>query len=307
MFDLQIFQNTWLNLNRTKKISIANPNGQQSWENRDEENSSKKNKTIFTKGFDPSGDRTSLPISLHIFQTLASTNQKSWELIDTGVSLPLVAIALQQTAGRGQWGRQWLSSTGGLYLSLGISTDLAVQDNPHLVMATAWGIATTLRHHHLPVYLKWFNDLILDRHKLGGIKIETRTQQETITNAVIGVGINWQNTVPEVGINLQTYYQKQPTKYISSLEQLAAITTYGILFGYQYYLTEGIDKLLRNYQKILINLGQEIIVGGSPGIITGVTINGKLKIKLRSPGSSTEIHLSPGQISLGYHNNQIKS
>lgn len=302
MFDLQIFQNTWTDLNHKLTISppIVNLHSQKSWTNIDEGNSSRENKTIFSQGSEPSGDRLSLPISLHIFETLASTNQKSWELIDRGASLPLVAIALQQTAGRGQWGRQWLSSAGGLYLSLVISTDLAVQNSSHLVIATAWGIAAILRHHHLPIYLKWFNDLILNKHKLGGIKIETRTQQEKITNAVIGVGINWQNTVPEIGINLQTYYQKQPQKYISSLEQLAAITTYGILFSYQYYLIEGIDKLLQNYQDLLINLGQEITVGGCPGIITGVTVNGELKIKLRSPGASTEIHLSPGQISLGY-------
>lgn len=53
-----------------------------------------------------------LPVPLHIFETLPSTNQKLWELIDKGATIPLAVIALRQTAGKGQWGKQWLSPSG---------------------------------------------------------------------------------------------------------------------------------------------------------------------------------------------------
>ena len=167
-------------------------------------------------------------------------------------------------------------------------------------MATAWGIATALRRYHLPVWLKWSNDLILEGKKLGGIKIETRTQQQQITHAVVGVGINWTNSVPNLGINLQSYYQTQTEKRIVSLEQLTAITVYGILSGYQHYLTVGIKQLVDDYLQLLSNLGQSVIIEGCPGVVTGVTTQGELKVRLRSPGATTEIHLAPGQISLGY-------
>jgi len=236
------------------------------------------------------------PIPLHIFPTIPSTNQKLWELIDDGATIPLVAIAMQQTAGRGQWSKTWVSSEGGLYLSIAIAPNLAPDHNPHLLMATAWGIATLLRSYQLPVSLKWPNDLILARRKLGGIKIETRIFQRQVTHAVIGVGINWINPVPEVGINLQSYQQEQ----IPSLEQLAAITAYGILSGYQHYLSVGIEQLLDDYLEILTSLGQTAMVNSCPGEVTGVTTDGKLKVRLRSPGATTEVCLSPGQISLGY-------
>ncbi len=178
-------------------------------------------------------DRSQLSLTpLHILPIIPSTNQYLWSLIEQKQQSPLATIseagtlcviALQQTAGRGQWGKTWQSSLGGLYLSVGMETNLSSDCYPHLIMATAWGIATVLRQYHLPVLLKWSNDLILSGKKLGGIKIETRTQQQLLTHAVVGVGINWTNTVPDLGINLQSYYQTEAEPKITCLEQLTAI------------------------------------------------------------------------------------
>ena len=240
------------------------------------------------------------PIPLYVLDSIPSTNTKLWELIDRGEKCPLSAIALSQTAGKGQWGHNWISAAGGLYLSVGIDLDLEIANYPHLVMATAWGIATVLRHYQLPVTIKWSNDLILDRRKLGGIKIETRSNKNKLVKAVVGVGINWRNSVPEPGINLESYYQNKDIKNINSLEELTAIATYGILFGYEYYLAVGIENLLNKYLSILNSLGQPVNLNNIPGKVVGVTTEGKLRVKLRSPGASTEINISPGQISLGY-------
>ncbi|MGL6344434.1 MAG: biotin--[acetyl-CoA-carboxylase] ligase, partial [Waterburya sp.] len=189
---------------------------------------------------------------------------------------------------------------GGLYFSLGLNLNLAIEHYPHLVIATVWGIAKVLRHYQLPVTIKWFNDLIINQRKLGGIKIETRNLQNKIVKAVIGVGINWCNPVPEPGINLESYYQNYAPKNIQSLEELTAITSYGIMLGYNYYVVAGIEKLLTNYLAILSSLGQQVKINDCPGEVTGVTTEGKLKIRLTSPGATTEISLNPGQISLGY-------
>lgn len=238
-------------------------------------------------------------IALHVFDILDSTNRKICSLIDSKKPLPIAVLALQQTAGKGQWGRTWQSSLGGLYLSVAINIDLPLDHSFHLIMASAWGIANILREHNIPVSLKWPNDLLLHNRKLGGIKIETRTSQEKIKYAVIGVGINWNNAVPELGINLKSYFQNN-YQTIASLEQLAAIAISGILFGYQHYLETGSHQILANYKKILTSIGQKVKVNNCPGIVTGVTDQGKLKVRLQSPGASTEICLDPGQISLGY-------
>lgn len=75
----------------------------------------------------------STSISWHLYDNLASTNQTAWELIKQGIKPPFVVIANQQTAGRGQWGRQWLSPKGGLYLSLALPIHLNTTHAYHLV------------------------------------------------------------------------------------------------------------------------------------------------------------------------------
>ena len=243
---------------------------------------------------------SSIPLlPLLVFDRLNSTNTKLWELIDRG-ECPIGAIALQQTAGKGQWGHSWVSEVGGLYLSVGLDLDLNIADYAHIVMATAWGIATVLRHYQFPVTIKWSNDLILDRRKLGGIKIESRNNKNKLIKAVIGVGINWRNSVPAPGINLESYYQDKDIIKISSLEKLTAIASYGILLGYKYYLAEGIEKLLARYSEICSSIGKQINLDGYNGEVIGVTTDGKLRVKLRSPGATTTVELAPGQISLGY-------
>ncbi len=255
---------------------------------------------------------------LHLFETLPSTNQMLWQLLDQGAKAGAVVIAAQQTAGRGQWGRQWQSSTGGLYLSLALAPNLQASNSAQLTLCSAWGIATVLRNYSIPVFLKWPNDLLLKGRKLGGILTETRVQQGQITKAVVGVGVNWSNYVPEVGINLQSYCKQQLRSAVTSLERLAAIVLLGLNFGYQRWAEVGIDALLPSYLELLDNQGSQVIIDGNPGTITGVTPTGDLQVRLHttsataeSTGASpssvkavsltpTEICLKPGTISLGY-------
>lgn len=241
-------------------------------------------------------------IKIQVIDRLDSTNKKLWQLIDEKIQTPVAITALQQTAGKGQWGKTWQSGLGGLYLSVALKCDLALENSFHLVMATATGITNILQDYQLPVTIKWSNDLILNYRKLGGIKIETKTENNRIKYAVIGVGINWDNTVPEVGINLLSYYQNAPEKpvKINSLPQLNAIAITGIIKGYQNYLRLGATQTLKQYQQLLNSIGRKVTINNYTGTITGVTTQGQLKVRLQSPGASTEIYLSPGEISLGY-------
>ncbi|MCL1464620.1 biotin--[acetyl-CoA-carboxylase] ligase [Argonema galeatum] len=246
-------------------------------------------------------DTQDLDFSLHIFETLPSTNQKLWELLDAGAGPLTVAIAIQQEAGRGQWGRQWHSPPGGLYLSLALSPNLPAQQGAQLTICGAWGIATILREYDLPVLLKWPNDLVLSGRKLGGILSETRVQQGRITKAVIGVGINLANPVPETGINIQSFLTDL-TSPVLSLEMLAAITLVGLMSGYHFWQREGIDTLLPAYANLLTSIGRSVQVDGRLGVIIGVALNGDLRVRLLPKGvrPCSEIYLKPGTISLGY-------
>jgi BirA family biotin operon repressor/biotin-[acetyl-CoA-carboxylase] ligase len=241
-------------------------------------------------------------MSLHLFEALPSTNQTLWELLNQGATSGTVVIAAQQTAGRGQWGRQWQSTLGGLYLSVALTPKLQASNSAQLTMCSAWGIATALRSYDIPVFLKWPNDLLLLGRKLGGILTETRVQQGQITKAVVGIGLNWSNRVPASGITLQSFCEEQLTPAVNSLEMLAAIVIQGLDFGYQRWSQQRIESLLSSYLELLDSQGRKVTVDGNTGIITGVTPSGELRVCINSSEVATEICLKPGTISLGYPN-----
>ncbi|WP_017654833.1 biotin--[acetyl-CoA-carboxylase] ligase [Fortiea contorta] len=245
-----------------------------------------------------------LPFSLHIFTSVASTNQTLHSLLEQGAGAGCVVIATQQTAGRGQWGRQWLSATGGLYLSVAITPDLEASNAYQLTLASAWGIAARLQKCGVGVGIKWPNDLVLEGRKLGGILTETKIYQSKITQAVIGVGINWANPVPETGINLVSWQASQNFPPISCLEMLTCEVLLGIESGVQCLFEEGISIILSHYSDLLINIGDQVRINDLSGTIVGVTAEGNLRVNLETDDAkkliTPEIYVQPGTISLGY-------
>lgn len=239
-----------------------------------------------------------------IFDQLDSTNQTLWQLIASGAAPRTTVIAMEQTAGRGQWGRQWQSSLGGLYLSYFIPLNAEPKGIAWLTQCSAWGIATVLRDRGIPVWLKWPNDLLLTKRKLGGILTETKVHNSHISQGIIGVGINWSNSVPSTGINLQDFLSKHPTMPgVNSIEMLAAIAICGIQLGLIHYEQFGTQGLMSSYMELLSSMGSQILVDQRWGRIIGVLPSGELRVQLEPEAHSKfapEIFLSPGTIKLGY-------
>jgi BirA family transcriptional regulator, biotin operon repressor / biotin---[acetyl-CoA-carboxylase] ligase len=250
-----------------------------------------------------------LPFSLHIFDSVTSTNQTLWNLLAEGAEPGCVVIATEQTAGRGQWGRQWISASGGLYVSVAINPKLAATDSYQLTLASAWGIAAQLRNCGVNLGIKWPNDLVLNGRKLGGILTETKVNQGKITQAVVGVGINWANPVPETGINLQSWQASQATKPISCLEMLTAQVLLGIESGIECLCEEGVNTLLSHYINLLTNMGDRIQFNNFAGIVVGVTPQGNLRVNVETYNTkeliTSEIYIQPGTISLGYQKSSV--
>ena len=249
------------------------------------------------------------PSSLHIFESVPSTNQTLWDLLKQGADKNSVVIATQQTSGRGQWGRQWISPTGGLYLSMGIVPKLEATDSYQLTLASAWGIAAGLRQCGVSVGIKWPNDLVLHGRKLGGILTETKVHNEQIIQAVVGVGINWANPVPDTGINLESWQLSQPTKPISCLEMLTNTVLLGIKSGIECLCQEGVNVLLSRYLDLLTNIGDQVYINNLLGTVVGVNLQGKLHVSFDTDEKNDikrpEIYVEPGTISLGYRKSSV--
>lgn len=253
------------------------------------------------------------------FPQVASTNETLWQYLSQGHPIGTTTIAQQQTSGRGQWGRHWTSAAGGLYLSWSCAPNLRADLATQLTLCGAWGIARALQQWGIPVQIKWPNDLVLLGRKLGGILTETRLRGDTIQQAVIGVGINWANPVPDVGINLHTFWAELATSMpensgktppIVSLAHLAAIVLQGLVTGYDHWQRHGMTDLLPAYEALLSHRDQFIQVADQPMTIVGITPTGGLRVRPLSPNRGAEVDreqiLHPGQIRLGYDVNELK-
>ena len=106
-------------------------------------------------------------------------------------------MAVEQYAGRGQVGTQWESEKGkNLTASILLYPSFISPTNQfNLSIAVSLGIRDAL-HNILKqeVWIKWPNDIYVNNKKIGGILIENILQGSTWKYAIIGIGINVNQT-----------------------------------------------------------------------------------------------------------------
>lgn len=131
---------------------------------------------------------------IQYFQTLGSTNTYAKELAAQGAAEGTVIVADQQTGGRGRLGRNFSSPAGmGIYFSIILRPNCYPEELMHLTCAAgvAASDAIAALGCQMP-HIKWTNDLIWGKRKLGGIltEISVDSVSRKVDWAVVGIGIN---------------------------------------------------------------------------------------------------------------------
>lgn len=133
-------------------------------------------------------------IKILTFDELDSSNSKAWERIKSNKAQHGDVILAQfQSSGKGQGSNSWYSSSGKNLLFSIICKDLnlTITKLPVLNMLVSLALYDTLHTFFKDqTHIKWPNDILIDDKKIAGILIETTLAGETIKNAVIGIGIN---------------------------------------------------------------------------------------------------------------------
>ena len=124
-----------------------------------------------------------------VLDTCASTNAELLARADAGAASGTVLVANEQTAGRGRRGRTWIASPGDS-LTFSLLWRFAPGTAPAgLSLAVGLAVARALRKVGAgDTALKWPNDILRNRRKLGGILVELLPGAPHA--AVIGIGIN---------------------------------------------------------------------------------------------------------------------
>ena len=137
---------------------------------------------------------------LRCFDSLESTNQYC-ELLDLATVEEFTVISTrEQTAGIGQRGNCWNAEPGkNITFSLVLKpVFLPMEDQYMLTKAVSLGIADWLSGilpHGQQVRIKWPNDIYVGDKKICGVLISTRVQRNRLATAIVGVGLNVNQTV----------------------------------------------------------------------------------------------------------------
>jgi len=135
---------------------------------------------------------------VHLAET-GSTNSEALRLASHGAASGTWVIADRQTAGRGRSGRSWQSEPGNFYASLILrdvfplekAAQLALVSGVAVHAAVTAAAGENLQAANALLELKWPNDILLGRRKLGGILVESSvTGRNQGALAVVGIGLN---------------------------------------------------------------------------------------------------------------------
>ncbi len=111
-----------------------------------------------------------------------------------------VSISETQSAGRGRFGRSWVSPVGGIWLSILLRPQgrQSFLDSLPLLgaLAIAAAVSSQLR---LKARVRWPNDVVVDNQKIAGVLAEARSKGNELAYAILGLGINANFTVDEIG------------------------------------------------------------------------------------------------------------
>lgn len=94
-------------------------------------------------------------------------------------------LSVSQWAGRGQFGRNWISPVGNLYVAWRLPKPAAGIEGLALALRMGYAVVQVLTGLDLPVLLKWPNDVVLHGEKVAGLLCE---QRDAVV--MVGLGIN---------------------------------------------------------------------------------------------------------------------
>lgn len=197
---------------------------------------------------------------IHWFDVTDSTNTQAKALAIAGAPHGTVLIADHQTAGRGRLGRSFQSPAGmGIYASVLLRPQCAPDQLMHLTCATAVAICDAIENSiQFRPGIKWTNDLVWNKKKLGGILTELVSISGR-TCAIIGIGINccqsagdFPEELQDMACSLSMISGKKINRAAVAAQILAALADMDAkLLSHQ-------NAIMDNYRRDCITVGNDI-------------------------------------------------
>ena len=220
------------------------------------------------------------------YEEIGSTNTELKAMAKAGAPEGTALIARRQTGGRGRLGRSFHSRDGGIYMSLLLRPECLPQELMHLTCAVAVAMCDAVEATcGLRPGIKWTNDLVHGKKKLGGILTELGFRPDgKVSWCVLGIGINCTQRASDFPPELQDMAASLSTVTGHAVDPalLAAQMLTHLHRLSRELLTER-KTILDAYRKDCITIGQQIsLVRGDTvrhGIALDITDSGALVVR----------------------------
>lgn len=196
-----------------------------------------------------------------------------------------IVMAKEQTKGKGQMGSKWISEKGKNLTMSVLVTDFPIDTKNifDLNIAVALSVITVLKKRNVSnVAIKWPNDIMADSKKVAGILIENSFKSNGSFIAVVGIGLNLNQT--NFDLLPQATSLKNSTGKVYDLDEIAIQLRNSLEQKLQILRTNA-DVLWQEYHRNIFRInypsafedkeGQRFM-----GIIQKVTRDGKLEVLL---------------------------
>lgn len=206
-------------------------------------------------------------------KTCTSTNDLARDLALDGEEEGAVVIAEEQTKGRGMRGRIWHSPRKkGLYASVVLRPSKSLISLLPIVAGLAVRDAL-FKSLGVRIWLKWPNDLIWRKKKVGGILCESGFLGNHPSYVILGIGLNINHNPQDfpVQIRPQATSLKIIKKEAINLETLLPGLWQALNGWYNLFLRGEEKKIISAFNKYsALPLGKEITLDTEQGVLEGI-------------------------------------
>ncbi len=149
--------------------------------------------------------RATIGRQIIVLEQTSSTNDAILQVVTANPDEGLVLFAEHQTAGRGQRGNRWESAAGkGLWFSILLRPNIQIKDSGRLTIWAIEAVSGVIRtEFSLEPAIKLPNDIQLYGRKVAGVLVEMRAREKAPHVAIVGIGINVNQSVEDFPPELQ--------------------------------------------------------------------------------------------------------
>lgn len=211
-----------------------------------------------------------------------------------------VVVARSQAAGVGRFGRRWYSPPGGLWFTVITYPRQSATASPLLTLSTSLAVCRGIsKTTGLQPSIRWPNDIYLNGRKVGGVLAEMDVVGDTITRALLGVGVNANFEVDELPeqVRAEATTLRHELGSEISLQQLLSNILAELRDLYESFKAGWRLEILRDIKEGMEMMGEPVSIHLSQGtqliaVLEDLDELGRIAVRLEQD----RIFLSPGDI-----------